>query len=152
MSRVAELEHEFVVSLPDELEQGILYISFEFGAVAHLCCCGCGNQVYTPLKPSRWRLTFDGEAIWLCPSIGNWDFPCESHYWIHGSKVRWAAHMSKAEVQAIRERSREGWVPLPKSAAAEHDPAEQDRDDGRTEPMGSTKRTLWARVKQFFSR
>jgi hypothetical protein len=148
---VSELEHEFVVSLPDELEPGILYISLEFGAVAHLCCCGCGNQVYTPLKPNRWRLTFDGEAIWLYPSIGNWDFPCESHYWIYGSKVRWAAHMSKAEVQAIRRRSREGWVPPPTSAAGEHDPAGHDRDDGRTEPTGSTKRTRWKRVKQFFS-
>jgi len=152
MSRVAELEHEFVVSLPDELEQGILYISFEFGAVAHLCCCGCGNQVYTPLKPSRWRLTFDGEAIWLCPSIGNWDFPCVSHYWIHGSKVRWAAHMSKAEVEALRERAREGWVPPAASATAPLERTGDEPDDGRAEPKGGRKRGRWKRVKQFFSR
>jgi Family of unknown function (DUF6527) len=147
MSRVVDLEHEFVEVLPDEMEEGVLYISMEFGAVAHLCCCGCGNQVYTPLKPNRWRLTFDGENIWLCPSIGNWNFDCKSHYWVLGSRVRWAAQMSKAEVEAIREQSREGWVPPPTSAAAEH-----DRDDGRTEPTGPTKRTLWARIKHFFSR
>jgi hypothetical protein len=148
MSRVSEVEHEFVVSLPDELQPGVLYISLEFSAVAHSCCCGCGNQVYTPLKPNRWRLTFDGEAIWLYPSIGNWDFPCESHYWIHGSKVRWAAHMRKAEVEVLRGQAREGWVPPPTSAAVPSGAP----DDGQADPTGATKRRLGDWIKRFVSR
>jgi hypothetical protein len=152
MSRVSEVEHEFVVSLPDELEPGILYVSLEYGAVAHLCCCGCGNQVYTPLKPNRWRLTFDGEAVWLCPSIGNWNFPCESHYWILGSKVRWAKHMSKAEVEAIRERARESRLVAPTNAGAVSDETQDAPDDARAEPKDPEKRTLWAHLKSLFSR
>jgi hypothetical protein len=152
MSRIAKLEHEFVVSLPDDLEEGVLYISLEFGAVAHLCCCGCGNQVYTPLKPNRWRLTFDGERIWLCPSIGNWNFPCESHYWIRGSEVRWAPKMSRAEVEAIRERAREGWVAPPASPRAPLERTDDEPDDGHAELKSGRKRSRWERVKQFFLR
>jgi hypothetical protein len=152
MSKTEELEHEFVDQLPDELNEGVLYVSMEFGTAAHLCCCGCGTRVLTPLRPNRWRMTFDGERIWLCPSIGNWNFDCKSHYWVQGSKVRWAAQMSPEEVKAIRERSREGWVPPAASATAPLERTRDEPDDGRAEPKGGRKRGRWERVKQFFSR
>jgi acyl-CoA reductase-like NAD-dependent aldehyde dehydrogenase len=55
----------------------------------------------------RWRLSFDGESISLSPSIGNWNFPCESHYWITASQVRWAPAMTRREIQRVRAAARE---------------------------------------------
>ncbi len=61
----------------------------EYTVASHLCVCGCGREVVTPIRPSEWNLTFDGETISLHPSIGNWDFPCQSHYWIKRNKIIW---------------------------------------------------------------
>ena len=84
------LTHKFVDSVPDTLEEGVLYVSVKFRTVIHSCCCGCGTQVVTPLSPSDWKLTFDGRSISLHPSVGNWKLPCRSHYWIKGNRVEWA--------------------------------------------------------------
>ena len=46
------LRHEFVEFIPDELEHGIIYISIRFATASHLCCCGCGNKVVTPIRPT----------------------------------------------------------------------------------------------------
>ncbi len=81
------LQHRFVTNIPRLLEPGVLFISFEYATAAHSCCCGCGEEVITPFTPTDWELTFDGETISLWPSIGNWDFPCRSHYVIERSKI-----------------------------------------------------------------
>ena len=81
------LEHRFVQHAPQDLEGGILYISMECCTVIHLCCCGCGREVVTPLSPTDWKMTFDGEAVSLIPSIGNWNLPCRSHYFIRRNGV-----------------------------------------------------------------
>lgn len=44
----------------------------------------------TPLTPADWKLTFDGETVSLYPSIGNWNFPCRSHYWLTKNRIEWA--------------------------------------------------------------
>ena len=54
-------------NIPEIIEEGILYISIPFETVIHKCCCGCGNEVVTPLSPSQWKLTFDGVSITLDP-------------------------------------------------------------------------------------
>ncbi len=137
MSKIDELEHEFVTQLPDEPRAGVIYISMQFGTAVHLCCCGCRNQVFTPLRPNRWRLAFDGETISLCPSVGNWNFPCESHYWITHGTVRWATRMTQAEIHAIRERSREDWV-----SSREHQVTLAGSDEGATTAAMSGERPL----------
>ncbi len=104
MKRQTKLIHRFVQYIPPKLEEGTVYISIEFGTVAHKCCCGCGSEVVTPLSPTDWRLTYDGESISLQPSIGNWGFPCRSHYWIINSKVKWAREWSAVEIARARER------------------------------------------------
>ncbi|MCE5190332.1 MAG: hypothetical protein LLG08_00895 [Actinomycetia bacterium] len=43
--------------MPQTLEPGRLYISKRFRTAAHLCACGCGGRVVTPLKPAKWQLT-----------------------------------------------------------------------------------------------
>lgn len=80
---------EFVEFIPERLAEGVIYISIPFTTAIHQCCCGCGKEVVTPIRPEHWRLIFDGETISLDPSIGNRSFPCQSHYWIRESKVRW---------------------------------------------------------------
>ena len=83
------LRHEFVENAPEVLEPDTLYVSIPFATVLHSCACGCGHEVVTPLSPSGWALTYDGVSVSLSPSIGNWNFPCRSHYVIAHDKVRW---------------------------------------------------------------
>ncbi len=103
MRRKIRFAHQFVEFLPDKLADDVIYISIEYKTVAHKCGCGCGNEVNTPLSPAGWRLTFDGVSISLYPSIGNWGFPCRSHYWIEHNQVRWADRWTQSEIDAGRE-------------------------------------------------
>lgn len=100
MTREKVLAHRFVEFIPDVLEEGTLYVSMEYATVSHKCCCGCGFEVVTPLSPTDWKLTFDGETISLYPSIGNWSFKCQSHYWIRNSRAKWASRWSLEEIDA----------------------------------------------------
>ena len=102
MKRRKELRHEFVEFVPDTLEEGTLYISIPFATASHRCCCGCGNDIVTPISPTDWSLTFDGVSVSLDPSIGNWSFPCRSHYWIKNGKIRWAPKWSKERIESGR--------------------------------------------------
>jgi hypothetical protein len=103
----ATVSHEFVHAIPDQLEEGVVYVSIPYATAVHRCCCGCGHEVVTPLDPLQWSLIFDGETISLTPSIGNWSFPCRSHYWIRGGKVRKARSFTDAEVADLRAEDRE---------------------------------------------
>lgn len=105
MKRVVELRPEFVDIVPDGLCSGVLYVSVKYTTVVHLCCCGCGHEVVTPLSPNDWKLVFDGESVSLSPSIGNWSFPCQSHYWIVRGRVRWARRWSRSEIDHVRLRN-----------------------------------------------
>lgn len=96
------LANEFVRTIPNELEEWTLYVSMDYATVAHKCCCGCGQEVVTPLSPTDWKLTYDGETVSLSPSIGNWSFECMSHYWIEKSTVRWGGRWSKERIEAGR--------------------------------------------------
>jgi hypothetical protein len=106
MSAAKALAPVFVVSFPDRLEAGKLYVSMEFASVAHLCACGCGAEVVTPLSPTDWRLSFDGIGITLDPSIGNWRLPCRSHYLIRKNEVVWVGDMSAEHIEHGRRRDR----------------------------------------------
>ena len=99
------LRHEFVDYIPEQLDDGVLYVSCRFGTVVHRCACGCGEEVVTPLGPAEWRLTYDGRTISLAPSIGNWSFRCRSHYWIDEGSIRWARDFSADEVARVRQEA-----------------------------------------------
>ena len=104
--RHSQLSHEFVRNIPEYVQPGVLYVSMEYGMVSHSCCCGCGEEVTTPLTPTDWKLTFDGEAISLHPSVGNWNLPCRSHYVISRGKVIPSGDWSDEQVEAERKRDR----------------------------------------------
>jgi hypothetical protein len=90
MKQEIVLKHEFVEFIPGNLTPGTIYISTRFGTVV------------TPLRPTDWKLIFDGKTVSLDPSIGNWSFPCRSHYWIRNNRVQWAESWSSDKVRAGR--------------------------------------------------
>ncbi|WP_430906590.1 DUF6527 family protein [Maribacter sp. 2-571] len=96
------VQHKFVEFIPEIIEDGVLYISLDYGTVIHNCACSCGIEVNTPLSPMGWRMSYDGEAVTLNPSIGNWGFDCKSHYWITYGKVEWASTWSDERIRKIR--------------------------------------------------
>jgi hypothetical protein len=102
MRQETVLRHEFVEFIPDDLQPGTIYVSIRFATASHLCCCGCGNKVVTPLRPTDWKLIFDGKTVSLDPSIGNWSFACQSHYWIVRNKIKWARRWTQEEIKGGR--------------------------------------------------
>jgi hypothetical protein len=100
MLKYTHFDHQFVRHLPDKLSPGILYISMEYATASHLCCCGCGEEVVTPFAPAQWKMTFDGNAVSLHPSIGNWLLKCRSHYLLRDGRVVDARSWSDAEIAA----------------------------------------------------
>jgi hypothetical protein len=73
-----------------------------YATALHLCCCGCGNEVVTPLSPLAWTLIYDGETVTLHPSIGNKSFRCRSHYFVRENRVVWMPPMTEREARNTR--------------------------------------------------
>lgn len=112
---IETIQTEEVETMPKTFRPGVLYVSYEFETASHLCCCGCGTRVVTPLGPGRWRLTQGRNGPTLSPSIGNTSQPCRSHYFIRNGQVRWAREMSDEEhlfaIAADREAAIEALAP-----------------------------------------
>lgn len=104
--KILELTPRDLDEFPRVLEEGILYISKECELAAHKCCCGCGEDVFTPLNPARWRLDRRGGRVSLHPSIGNWKFACRSHYWIRNNRVIPSYGMDDEEIAEVIELDR----------------------------------------------
>jgi hypothetical protein len=96
------LKFKFVDNIPEKLDNETIYISIKYRTVVHKCICGCGNEVVTPLSPTDWKLTFNGNSVSLYPSIGNWSFDCKSHYWIIENEVRLADIWNDKEIELGR--------------------------------------------------
>jgi len=139
MSRRMEVRHEFVATIPDRLEEGVLYISIPYATSLHRCLCGCGAEIVTPLSPTDWELSYNGDTISLSPSVGNWSYPCQSHYWIRRNRIQWARRLSEKQIAKIRAQDR-----LDKQALTtdqRQHPSADPRD--QTVPRG-----WWQRVRQ----
>lgn len=121
--------------IPKELKPGLLYVSEEFGAAVHLCACGCGSKVSTPLGPTEWTLKETGGGPSLRPSIGNWQFPCQSHYWIDQGNIVWSRKWTPEQVAAGR-RAEEA------RRKAYHDALDRKRD--------GILRRLWRWLRRLF--
>ena len=105
-ARVDRLVPTFVDSVPARLEEGRLYVALRYRTVTHLCACGCGVEVNTPLHPTGWAITYDGVAVSLWPSVGNWSEKCRSHYVVEKNMVRWSRSWSREEIGGGRARRR----------------------------------------------
>lgn len=98
--------------MPRELSPGILYVSDEYAVAGHLCACGCGNKVIVSLRPAEWVFSETDGSPSLSPSIGNWQLPCRSHYWIFDGRVFWAERWSESQIAAgrmVEQRRRENY-------------------------------------------
>lgn len=104
MIKIDIMRHQYVETIPETVQDGVLYISEEYSTAVHKCCCGCGQEVVTPLGPTDWRVTVQNGEVCVRPSIGNWSFPCQSHYWIDRGRIHWAEQWSKERIRAGRER------------------------------------------------
>jgi Family of unknown function (DUF6527) len=105
--KVSRLETLFVEAMPEVLVDGVLYISQKYRIALHSCCCGCGEEVSTPLGPTEFAFSLDGQGgVTLRPSIGNHDYPCGSHYLVTKGKVEWAGAMTRKEIELGRKRDR----------------------------------------------
>jgi len=93
---------KFVETIPDLIEESVVYITIHYNTAVHKCMCGCGNEVVTPISPNDWELIYNGNSISLYPSIGNWSFECQSHYWIRRNEVVWAKKWSKNHIDYNR--------------------------------------------------
>lgn len=140
------LRHDFVEYIPSTLEDGILYVSIPFATVVHKCCCGCGNEVVTPLSPTDWTLSFDGRSVSLDPSIGNWSFACQSHYWIRNSRVIAAPRWSRERIQAGR--ARDSLTKERYFAGIEPAPATQVTASPPSQEQPTPDETWWTRLKK----
>lgn len=131
------IELQRVRFMPKELAPGILYVSEEFGTAAHLCACGCGAKIRTPLGPTEWTIedTPYGPSLW--PSVGNWQQACQSHYVISRGEIIWAGKWSKKDIAAGRkseDRRRKNYY------------ADLDRK------RGGRLRQWWSEIKGFFAK
>lgn len=114
------IELQRVEFMPKELTPGVLYVSEKYRTAAHLCACGCGEKIRTPLGPAEWSVTEGrgGPSVW--PSVGSWQRPCRSHYVIRNGVVYWADQWSEAQVSAGKKRehlNREAYFGAQKGAA-----------------------------------
>lgn len=109
MPRIDSLTVKFMETFDkDELEPGVVYISLKYGCTKHLCCCGeCGWETHMSIRsfegdentPQRqeddtlwsngWSCSVKDGKVTFGPSVGNFQFPCKSHYWIQDGKVVW---------------------------------------------------------------
>ena len=81
---------QFVEFIPENIQEDILYISLEYKTATHLCPCGCMNRVVTPIGGDGWELIIHEDTIIsLSPSIGNFRWPCKSHYFYRKNKIEW---------------------------------------------------------------
>lgn len=149
MTRIAVLRPEFVDFIPEDLVLGVLYISIQYATAAHSCCCGCGREVVTPLSPTDWKLIFNGRSVSLEPSIGNWSFPCQSHYWIRHNHIRWAPRWSAAQIDAGR-----GYDAAAKSRyfdSLEHEHTGKTKQPSPAPETPTPLPTFWQRLRNWWS-
>jgi len=60
------------------------------------------NEIITPITSTEWTLSDSANFPTLYPSIGNWQLPCRSHYWIKNGNVIWAEDWSEEQIEEGR--------------------------------------------------
>lgn len=136
------LQHRFIELIPERIEEGVLYISIEYCTAIHKCICGCGNEVVTPFSPTDWKLSFNGKSVSIHPSIGNWNFECQSHYWIKNNKIEFASLWTEKEIRVGRENDMDRKMDYfeGQSMVVEKEPLIQ----------GIPKPSIWEKISMFF--
>ena len=134
-----KIELQRVRSMPKPLMPGILYVSEEFGTAQHLCACGCGAKIRTPIGPTEWQLEETKDGPTLRPSIGNWQLPCRSHYLIWQGAIEWSTPWSEKQIKDGRRREEQRREQYFERRALE-----------RELNLERKRRGLWAWVRSWF--
>jgi hypothetical protein len=121
--------------LPNVLQPGILYVSHEYSVAGHICPCGCGSKIITPLGVSEWSFEETDHLATLYPSIGNWQLPCKSHYWIRKGTIEWSYQFDDEQIEAVYRREEKDRI---------------RRFENVEQNTGNL--TLWARFRKWISK
>ncbi|WP_425281570.1 DUF6527 family protein [Peiella sedimenti] len=92
--------YEEVTKTPKPLEAGIVYHNPSFELATLLCACGCGHKV-TLLVPDGHRVINNSGYATITPSIGVFDAPCMSHYFITNGHVRMLMPFRGAQAASV---------------------------------------------------
>jgi hypothetical protein len=144
--KIQNLTPEFVEFIPEKVEEGRLYISEKYRTAVHKCCCGCGREVVTPLTPADWQVRRNGNQVSLWPSIGNWSFPCRSHYIIRNNCVVEAGGMTNRQIQNVKARDRadkKSWITQVNRNKAAHIAEPDAQQQAELDNIGLLKRLLY---------
>jgi hypothetical protein len=90
---------ERVERLPSALDDNVVYVSEDYEVAALKCACGCGHRVTLLLGDGHTVKEVSGSAD-VYPSIGVWDAPCRSHFWLRNGEVDWDEQYSEAEIRS----------------------------------------------------
>jgi hypothetical protein len=123
--------------MPKNPQPGILYFSKEFDIAIHLCACGCGSKIKTPIGVTEWSITETESGPTLRPSVGNWQEACQSHYLITRGEVVWAEKWTPEEIVVGRRHEQ---------IRRDHYFAARDRE------RGSVLSLLWRWIKKRIGR
>lgn len=138
--RISSITPSFVDIIPDRLENGTLYICERYKTVAHKCCCGCGEEVITPLSPADWSIRLEGKTVSLSPSIGNWSFACKSHYWISKNQILWAGSLSALQIAQVKARDKADKIEYIASV---------NRQKDQEKKSASLIHKIWEKIRRF---
>ncbi len=125
-----KLKLQLTETIPQDIEEGILYVSLTYWTTAHSCGCGCGQKVVLRLSPRHWAITLNGESVSMYPSVGNWQLPCRSHYWIEEGRILHARPWSDTEIMRNRVMTKGMRTPFqaPRSRLGEYSQPEDSSD------------------------
>lgn len=145
----------FVETLPERLEEGVLYVSMAYATAAHRCFCGCGHEVVTPIHPTKWTLSYDGIHVSLFPSVGSWALPCRSHYWLENGVVDWAENnWSDERVRGVQRRDQADQTAFFQQKTDNQTEKQSEKPAAQTSPgkgaPSSKTKSLLAKIKHPF--
>ncbi|WP_230951925.1 DUF6527 family protein [Burkholderia cepacia] len=110
------------------------------------------HEVVTPLTPTDWTLTFNGEAISLWPSVGSWNLPCQSHYEIRQNKVidggPWDNAKNDSEQRRDRTAKQKFYAQPSQRTDSSHSPSTEVSATSAHERHAEN--SIWAKLRRRF--
>jgi hypothetical protein len=88
--KTVEIIPIFVEEMTDLYKINHIYISEKYNVSKHICLCGCEEMVVMPLDDGTkwWKLVKEKDGtISFIGSVGNFQYPCKSHYIITKNKA-----------------------------------------------------------------
>ena len=123
--------------MPKDLKPGVLYVSEQFGAAVHLCACGCGSKIRTPIGPTEWSVEETDVGPTLHPSVGNWQQACQAHYLITCGEIIWSDQWTAKQIADGRHREEK---------------RRREYYDALDRKRGGVVQKLWLWMKSLFKR